>query len=178
MSRAAVADPRVLFLHYLQQLAGMVKRAIAHGESSGDGPEALMDARLAPDMFPFSQQVSTAAGFAVRALGPFADAEMPDLGQAQGSAELLALISRASSIVAEFPPNSLQSFEGRKINTTAGFSEHCFSGWEYLYLYAMPNFLFHMSMTYGILRSSGVALSKADFDGYHQYPPGFSFPSA
>lgn len=173
-----MADPRVFFLHYLQQLAGLVGHAVAHGDSSGEGPEALMQERLAPDMFPFSQQVSTAAAFAVRALCPLADAETPDLGQAQNSTELLALISRAESIVAGISQESLQGLERREINTAAGFAGRCFGGWEYLYLYAIPNFLFHMSLAYGILRSRGIAVGKADFDGFHQYPPGFSFPAS
>ena len=174
-ARSVTDDPRQFFLHYLQQLAGLVERAAAYGELAGTGPDALMDARLAPDMFPFSQQVSTAAGFSLRALLPLAGLELPKLDAAQSSAGLLELIRWVSSIVEEIPLEALQGFECREINTTAGLAEQCFNGWEYLHLYAVPNFLFHLSMAYGILRSSGIPLGKADFDGFHRYPSDFSF---
>ncbi|WP_159436026.1 DUF1993 family protein [Microbulbifer donghaiensis] len=173
--RADSEDPRQFFLHYLLQLSGLVERAVACGESSGNGGDALMDARLAPDMFSFSQQVSTAAGFSLRALLPLAGLEVPKLVQVQSGAELLELIRWVSGVVEEIPKEKLQGFESREINTAAGFAEQCFSGWEYLQFYTIPNFLFHLSMAYGILRSHGVPLGKADFDGFHAYPPGFRF---
>jgi hypothetical protein len=61
------------------------------------------------------------------------------------------------------------------IDDKAGFAELVLPANEFLYQYAMPNFFFHLSMVYAIAKQSGLCLSKADFDGYHIYPAGFSF---
>lgn len=62
------------------------------------------------------------------------------------------------------------------ITTTAGFAERTFSAPDYVLHYAMPNFFFHLTMAYAILRAQGVPVGKQDFDGYHEYPAGFRFP--
>ena len=61
------------------------------------------------------------------------------------------------------------------ISDQAGFTTLHLPASEYAQLYALPNFFFHLSMAYAIARAAGVPLSKGDFDGYHQYPDGFSF---
>ena len=63
-----------------------------------------------------------------------------------------------------------------RIATTAGFAELELSGADYYLMYAVPNFFFHYTMAYATARQAGVAIGKADFDGFHAYPPGFSFP--
>jgi hypothetical protein len=62
------------------------------------------------------------------------------------------------------------------VRTTAGFAGLALPGPEFLQLYALPNFFFHYSMVYAIARQAGAPIGKADFDGYHAYPPGFEFP--
>src|SRR5690606_10006035 len=57
----------------------------------------------------------------------------------------------------------------------AGFTKVSLPEFEYLQLYTLPNFFFHLSMVYAIARKQGIAVSKGDFDGYHSYPDGFSF---
>ena len=57
----------------------------------------------------------------------------------------------------------------------AGFADLEQDGASFLHLYGMPNFLFHVTMGYAALRAAGVALGKADFDGFHDYPAGFAF---
>lgn len=166
-------DPRKFFLHYLRQLGNLVECATSHCDSIGS--DSLMAVGLTKDMFPFLQQVSTAAGFALRALYPLAGLDIPDLGQPETAAGLKAYIRRADDLVIQLPLESLCGFEIKTIVTRAGFSDRSFSGWDYLHLYAIPNFLFHHSMAYAILRANGVPIGKADFDGFHQYPAGFHF---
>ena len=67
------------------------------------------------------------------------------------------------------------SAEGRVIAHRAGFADLEQDGATFLHLYGMPNFLFHVTMGYAALRAAGVPLGKADFDGLHAYPEGFSF---
>ncbi len=86
------------------------------------------------------------------------------------------LIDRTRRFVRKLPSASFQNLENRPVTTKAGFAERRFSSWEYLHLYTIPNFLFHYSMAYAILRVNGVAVGKRDFDGFHEYPPGFTLP--
>ena len=70
-------------------------------------------------------------------------------------------------------PAAFAGAETRRIRHRAGFADLDQSGADFLHLYGMPNFLFHASMAFAILRANGVAVGKADFDGLHDYPPGF-----
>ena len=65
--------------------------------------------------------------------------------------------------------------EARRITHRAGFAELTQDGATFLHLFGMPNFLFHTSMAFAILRSQGIEIGKADFDGLHDYPHGFRF---
>ncbi|WP_431298703.1 DUF1993 family protein [Tabrizicola sp. BL-A-41-H6] len=148
-----------VFRHYLTRMSGMVERA---------GREA-MEARIA-DSFPANQQFATAAGFAMRVTCPLAGREVPDLPEALGPRLAVARALLGSMKAAEF-----EGAESRIIRHRAGFAELEQTGTEFLYLYGLPNFFFHLTMGYAALRAAGVPLGKADFDGFHQYPEGFSF---
>ena len=90
-------------------------------------------------------------------------------------------LSRISDIVAVAGPDALDaqiadSFPARQqFATAAGFAVLEQTGLEFLQLYGLPNFFFHMTMGYAALRAAGVPLGKADFDGFHFYPEDFSF---
>jgi hypothetical protein len=148
-----------VFRHYLGRVAEMVERA---------GPEAL-DAQIA-DAFPAGQQFATAAGYALRIACPLAGREVPDLPQALGPR-----LAVARAMLGAMAPQDFQGAETRMIRHTAGFSDMTQSGAEFLYLYGLPNFFFHLTMGYAALRTAGVPLGKADFDGFHSYPPDFHF---
>lgn len=148
-----------VFRHYLSRISDIV--AVA-------GPDAL-DARIA-DAFPARQQFATAAGFALRVACPLAGREVPDLPQALGPR-----LAVARAMLGAMTPAEFEGAEARTIRHKAGFAELEQTGLEFLTLYGMPNFFFHLTMGYAALRAAGVALGKADFDGLHAYPPGFAF---
>jgi len=148
-----------VFRHYLARVSDMAERA---------GPGALT-ARIA-DAFPASQQFATAAGFALRVACPLAGRELPDLPQALGPRLAVARAMLGAMVPADFA-----GAETRIIRHRAGFAELEQNGAEFLYLYGLPNFFFHLTMGYAALRAAGVPLGKADFDGLHSYPEGFSF---
>lgn len=148
-----------VFRHYLARVAEMVEKA---------GPEAL-DAQIA-DAFPASQQFATAAGFALRIACPLAGREVPDLPHALGPRLAVARAMLGAMRAEEF-----DGAEARVIRHQAGFAELEQSGAEFLYLYGLPNFFFHLTMGYAALRAAGVPLGKADFDGFHAYPADFRF---
>lgn len=148
-----------VFRHYLARISDMAERA---------GPGALT-ARIA-DAFPASQQFATAAGFALRVACPLAGREVPDLPQALGPR-----LAVARAMLGAMAPADFEGAATRIIRHRAGFAELEQTGAEFLYLYGLPNFFFHLTMGYAALRAAGVPLGKADFDGLHSYPDGFSF---
>lgn len=148
-----------VFRHYLSRIADMV--AIA-------GPDAL-DHRIA-DAFPARQQFATAAGFSLRIACPLAGREVPDLPQALGPR-----LAVARAVLGAMKPAEFDGAEARVIQHTAGLAELRQTAADFLYLYGLPNFFFHVTMGYAALRAAGVPLGKADFDGLHFYPPDFRF---
>lgn len=148
-----------VFRHYLSRVSAMVERA---------GPEALA-ARVA-DAFPAGQQFATAAGFSLRIACPLAGREVPDLPSALGPR-----LAVARAMLGAMSPADFLGAEDRLIRHTAGFADLEQTGEEFLYLYGLPNFFFHLTMGYAALRTAGVPLGKADFDGLHSYPDGFRF---
>jgi hypothetical protein len=148
-----------VFRHYLARVAAMAEKA---------GPEAL-EARIA-DAFPAAQQFATAAGFSLRIACPLAGREVPDLPQALGPRLAVARAMLGAMVPADF-----DGAETRVIRHQAGFAVLEQTGAEFLHLYGLPNFFFHLTMGYAALRAVGVSLGKADFDGFHSYPADFRF---
>ena len=148
-----------VFRHYLSRVSDIV--AVA-------GPDAL-DARIA-DSFPARQQFATAAGFALRIACPLAGREVPDLPQGLGPR-----LAVARALLGSMSPADFEGAETRLIRHRAGFADLEQSGAEFLHLYGLPNFFFHLTMGYAALRAAGVPLGKADFDGFHAYPADFRF---
>lgn len=148
-----------VFRHYLSRISDIV--AVA-------GPDAL-DARIA-DAFPARQQFATAAGFALRIACPLAGRDVPDLPEALGPR-----LAVARAMLGAMTPAEFEGAEARIIRHQAGFAVLEQTGLEFLQLYGLPNFFFHMTMGYAALRAAGVPLGKADFDGFHSYPADFRF---
>lgn len=148
-----------VFRHYLSRVSDIV--AVA-------GPDAL-DAQIA-DSFPARQQFATAAGFALRIACPLAGRELPDLPQGLGPR-----LAVARALLGAMTPAEFEGAETRMIRHRAGFAELEQTGSDFLFLYGLPNFFFHLTMGYAALRAAGVPLGKADFDGFHSYPSDFRF---
>jgi uncharacterized protein len=151
-----------VFRHYLTRMSGMVERA---------GREAL-EARIA-DSFSARQQFATAAGFTMRVACPLAGRDVPDLPEALGPR-----LAVARALLGAMKPAEFEGAETRIIRHRAGFADLEQTGEDFLHLFGLPNFFFHLTMGYAALRVAGVPLGKADFDGFHSYPEGFSFSDA
>lgn len=157
-----------VFLHYLDRMDGMVRQTA--------GREHILQARIAPDMFTAAQQVATAAGFALRVAFPLAGREVPKLAdQGLDRIGLGRLIVAARQELQGLDPAEFAGADARNVRHRAGFAELDQTGAEFLHLFGMPNFLFHASMAFAVLRQQGLPIGKADFDGQHDYPPGFRF---
>jgi hypothetical protein len=148
-----------VFRHYLGRAQDMAMRA---------GP-VLMTAQI-DDSFPVVQQFSTAAGFALRVACLLAGREVPDVPQALGPR--LAVV-RAT--LGAMKPAEFLGAETRIITHRAGFVDLDQTAEQFLYLFGLPNFFFHLTMGYAALRAAGLPLGKEDFDGLHSYPPDFHF---
>lgn len=163
--------PTRLFLHYLAQLKKLLTLVEQFDPAVGHQ-------RLHPTMFPLLQQARTAIGFTLRSACPLAGREIVSFGTEHDSfASVQAQLDATVAYLAAIPDTDFLA-RVAPVTTTAGFAGLALDGEEYFLMYSVPNFFFHYSMVYAIARQAGVPVGKADFDGFHQYPPGFSFGSA
>ena len=138
------------------------------------GPKELA-ARLAPDMFDCASQMRTVAIFALRCTYPLTLRE-PDTRQFDsGIFGLKSRIGHATGQIGLLTPADFDGADTRIISHRAGFADLTQTAPDYLYHFALPNLWFHLTMAYATLRHAGVPLGKADYDGLHSYPAGFSF---
>lgn len=155
-------------LHYIDRASALVAR-------TGDRPE-ILGQRLAPDMFSGAQQFASAADFALRAACPLAGKEVPEFpALAMDTDGIEARFTFARDRLTSLDPADFEGAETRRVVHRAGFAELDQPGDEYLHLFALPNFFFHLGMGFAVLREGGLDIGKADFDGLHDYPPGFRF---
>ncbi|WBS03042.1 DUF1993 domain-containing protein [Pseudoduganella sp. SL102] len=163
--------PTRVFLHYLDRLDQLLQHLAAFDP-------AVAANRLHPGMAPLLQQARTAIGFTLRVSCPLAGR---DIVSFEGEEFTLEGVRRelASTIayLDALPAAAFDDLAARQVDTVAGFAELHFNGPDYFLLYGLPNFFFHYSMVYAIARQAGVPVGKADFDGFHAYPAGFSFPA-
>jgi uncharacterized protein len=159
-----------VFLRGLQRLAGLVDLAQAHTAANAIDAALLLDARLAPSMFPFVMQVEIAAQFSLRACAPLAQLAVPPHGDsARSFAALTSRIAAARVFLEALTPQQLEGAAARIIESRAGDATLALPGREFLLHYALPNFYFHLTAAYCILRQQGVPVGKGDFDGFHVY---------
>lgn len=177
----AVAGPPALhaasvgvFLRYLGRLRHQLDVAEAHALASGRAPQSLLEARLAPDMLPLAGQVRTAAHFSLRTAFPIAGRPVPPAcASPQTFDGLREALRDAEARLLGLPAADFDDAfaAGRLIESTAGEAQLRLPAAAFLHAYAMPNFFFHLGMAYAVMRQQGVPLGKADFDGWHAYPP-------
>ncbi|MBT9503785.1 MAG: DUF1993 domain-containing protein [Burkholderiaceae bacterium] len=160
-----------VFQRYLERLDGLVLTAQRHTQSHKLAAHELLGARLASDMAPFSGQVEMAAHFALRACFPLAGRPVPAHGEFASDFEgLRGRIAQALALLAELSPADFDLAPGRRLESQAGSARVSLPAAEFLTLYALPNFFFHLGSAYAVLRSLGLPLGKQDFDGFHHYP--------
>jgi uncharacterized protein len=136
------------------------------GEKKWD-PNALLQARLYPDMFPLIRQVQVACDFAKSVSARLAGVEVPKHADTEQSfADLQARIDSVLFFIAGLDAQSVDAAATREIVTQAGTpKEKRFSGQSYLLNYGLPHFFFHATTAYAILRHNGVEIGKKDYIG-------------
>ncbi|OGN43535.1 MAG: hypothetical protein A2623_00245 [Caulobacterales bacterium RIFCSPHIGHO2_01_FULL_70_19] len=151
-----------IFLRGLNVLLHLIDKA----QAAGLDEAALMDARLAPDMRPFPDQIRMAAFSARSCVARLTGQAWPKTDDAEASlADLRETVELSIRFIEGVDPAALEGAEGRRIELRFPGVELDFEGAGYLTSFAIPNFYFHVSMAYAILRHLGVELGKRDYLG-------------
>lgn len=152
------------FARMLRNLDSILEKAEAHAKAKNIDPSVFLSARLAPDMHPLTRQVQMACDSAKGAIARLAG-KTPEAHADKETtfAELHARIARVIDIVNSFSPADLEGSETREITIQIPNAEFKFAGSDYLFTWVLPNFYFHITTAYAILRHNGVDLGKRDF---------------
>ena len=154
------------FVQMLNNLSAILDKAEAHAGSRKIDSEILLNYRLAPDMLPFVRQIQIAADLAKGAAARLAGVEVPKHDDTEETfADLKARLAKTVAFVQSFKTNDIDGSEDREINMTLGEHTMSFKGQPYLVYFVMPNFYFHCTTAYDILRHCGIELGKRDFIG-------------
>ena len=155
-----------VFTQILGALGNVLGKAEAHAAAKKIDPAVLPAARLYPDMLPLTRQLHIACDFAKGATARLAGVEVPSWPDDEKTlAEFRGRIAKTSDYVQGFKPAQIDGSENREITLKMRDSTRTFKGQPYLLHFVLPNFLFHATTAYDILRHNGVGLGKRDFLG-------------
>lgn len=128
--------------------------------------QGLVQARLAPDMFAFARQVQIAADMAKGCAARLSGVEVPSWPDDEATlAELAARLQKTIAFVESAERAAVDAAVGRTITLRSGGRDLSFGAVDYVNRYVFPNFYFHLTMMYALLRQAGVPIGKADFLG-------------
>jgi hypothetical protein len=155
-----------IFVQHLTALAGVLDKTAAHIEAKQLDPAFFLNMRLYPDMYTFTRQVQQATAHAVRACSALSGAAAIDLPNTEtGFADLKARITKTVDYVKGFKPAQIDGTEDKEITLKLGANERKFTGQGLLLNFILPNFYFHCTTAYDIVRHCGIELGKRDFMG-------------
>ena len=154
------------FGRMLNNLATVLDKGAAHAEAKKIDPSVLISARLYPDMLPLARQVQIAGDTAKGAAARLAGLEPPKYEDTETTfADLRGRIQKTVSYLNTFKPEQIDGSEYKTITLPIRGNTLTLQGMTYLLHHAIPNFYFHVTTGYDILRHCGVELGKADFLG-------------
>jgi hypothetical protein len=154
------------FLPMLASLSTLLDKALAHATAKKFEPSVLVNARLAPDMFPLSRQIQIACDAAKIGSARLAGQEAPRFEDKETTIEeLRARVQRTIEYLKSIPASAFDGAEDRDIKIPVRERTLEMKGLPYLRTWALPNFYFHVVTTYAILRHNGVQIGKPDFLG-------------
>ena len=156
-----------VFRQMLGALSAVLAKAQAQAEARKIDPAALLQARLAPDMFPLLRQVRVASDFAKSVAGRLAGVDLPVFeDNEQSFDDLQARIAKTLAFLDGLTSAQFEGSASREIVTQAGTpKEKRFAGQSYLLNYGLPHFFFHVTTAYNILRHNGMQVGKTDYIG-------------
>lgn len=155
-----------VFQRTLNSLAVLLEKGAAFAEARKIDPSVLLNSRLAPDMFPLLRQVQIASDTAKGAGARLADIAIPSFPDEEVTfAELQARITKTLDFLNGLHATQIDGSEERTIILKTHSGEVTFTGQSYLLFFALPNFYFHVTAAYAILRHNGVEIGKLDYLG-------------
>lgn len=155
-----------VFVKMLGNMKAILEKAAAHAQARKIDESAFLTARIFPDMLPFTSQVHIATDFARGTCARLSGAEPPSIENDEKSiADLISRVERSIAYVKSLKPEQIDGSERREIVRKVRGNDVKFTGQDYLLNFALPNFYFHMSMLYALLRKGGVEIGKMDFIG-------------
>ena len=164
LSMYQASAPR--FANTLKNLAALLDRTQAHCEAKKIDPLAITSFRLFPDMFPLNRQIWIATDTAKGAVSRLAGIEIPKYDDVEQTiAELKARIAKTVDFVMSVPAAKIEGSADKDISMKIGGKDTVIKGAQYLLGHAYPNFYFHCTTAYNILRHNGVEVGKRDFLG-------------
>ena len=162
ISMYQASTPR--FVNTLKNLSAILDKAQAHAEANKIEPTVLTNCRLFPNMFPMKRQVQVACDTAKGAVARLAGVEVPKHEDTEETfAELKARIAKTVDFIQSIKPAQVDGSEEKNIHLKLGPREVDYKGMQYLLGHAIPNFYFHVTTAYDILRHNGVELAKRDY---------------
>ncbi len=155
-----------VFIRGLGQLSHVLEKGLAHAQASGIDPAVLVGARLAPDMFTLAGQVQSASDASKLGTARLAAITAPSFPDTETTwEELQARVTKTIEFLQGVDRKLIDGFEERPVTVKARGTELQFTSERYLLQFALPNFFFHLTTAYGVLRHSGVPLAKRDYLG-------------
>ncbi len=155
-----------IFTRMLHNLSVLLDKAQAHAEASKYDVSALLEARLFPDMFALTRQVQIATDFAKGCCARLTGREVPRWEDTERSiGELQGRLRKALDYLAEFTPADFHGAPTRAIALKTPDGTFHFTGESFVQTWALPNFYFHVTTAYNLLRHNGVPVGKVDFLG-------------
>lgn len=154
------------FANMLTNLSAILEKAQAHVDAKKLDAAALTDFRLFPDMFSMKRQVQVACDTAKGAVARLAGVDIPKHEDTEESfSELSARIAKTVDFIKSITPAQIDGSEDKEIALRLGGHSIRFTGMQYLLGFALPNFYFHVTTAYDILRHNGIELAKRDYIG-------------
>ena len=153
-----------VFVPMLSNLSAILQKGLEHAQTKNFDPSVLVNARLAPDMFPLSRQVQIACDLAKNSAARLAGQEPPRMEDTEQTIEeLRARIGKTLDYVMSLPSAAFEGSEDRDIKVPLRDHTLEFKGLPFLQRWALPNFFFHVVTAYDILRHNGVEIGKRDY---------------
>ena len=155
-----------VFVRMLGNLGSWLDKAEAHAAARKFDPSVYLGARLAPDMLPFAKQIQIACDAAKFCVARLAGSEAPKFEDNETSiAELRERMTKTIAYIRSVPAAQIDGTEGKDISVPRRDGSFVMKGEAYLEQFVLPNFFFHVTTTYALLRHYGVDLGKKDFLG-------------
>lgn len=158
-----------IFVRMLGNMTVWLEKAEAHAQAKKFEPAVYLTSRLAPDMLPFTKQIQIACDAVKFGIARLAGVEAPKFEDNETSlADLRARIRKTIDFVESVPASKIDGSEGRDVIVPRRDGSMTLKGEVYLKHFALPNFFFHVTTVYALLRHNGVELGKADYLGSMQ----------